>query len=220
MGLSITNEIPSRSAIKDFILTNTAGFGTALNYYEDGELKRDETPIYRIVENKEYTLQNYYTIELQRITQNYKPRRANWYYASFGEEITKLMQEAVIKYGLKQGDEALQQSIDSIIKLFQVTSGTTAAYNYIHIEVTGSNNNQDYLKTAVVHSSYSSDISSIIAAYTVKALVKEQPDFGIYYAMDIVDLETVIHDLPQLNIDLALTDKILEKEETYEEGSI
>lgn len=77
-----------------------------------------------------------------------------------------------------------------------------------------------YLKTAVVHSSYSSDISSIIAAYTVKALVKEQPDFGIYYAMDIVDLETVIHDLPQLNIDLALTDKILEKEETYEEGSI
>lgn len=70
MGLSITNEIPSRSAIKDFILTNTAGFGTALNYYENGELKRDETPIYRIVENKEYTLQNYYTIELQRITQN------------------------------------------------------------------------------------------------------------------------------------------------------
>lgn len=121
---------------------------------------------------------------------------------------------------MKQGDEALQQSIDSIIKLFEVTSGTTAAYNYIHIEVTGSNNNQDYLKTAVVHSSYSSDISSIIAAYTVKALVKEQPDFGIYYAMDIVDLETVIHDLPQLNIDLALTDKILEKEETYEEGSI
>ncbi len=142
MGLSITNEIPSRSAIKDFILTNTAGFGTALNYYENGELKRDETPIYRIVENKEYTLQNYYTIELQRITQKYKPERANWYYASFGEEITKLMQEAVIKYGLKQGDEALQQSIDSIIKLFEMTGGSTAAYNYIHIEVTGSDNNQ------------------------------------------------------------------------------
>lgn len=220
MGFSITNEIPSRSAIKDFILTNTAGFGTALNYYENGELKRDGTPIYRIVENREYTLQNYYTVELQRITQNYKPRRSNWYYASFGEEITKLMQEAVIKYGLKQGDAALQQSIDSIIKLFEVTCGKTAAYNYIHIEVTGSNNNQDYLRTADVHSSYSSDISSMIAAYTVKALVKEQPDFGIYYAMDMVDLKTVIHDLPQLNMDLVLTDKILEKEETYEEGSI
>lgn len=220
MGLSITNEIPSRSAIKDFILTNTAGFGTALNYYENGELKRDETPIYRIVENKEYTLQNYYTIELQRITQKYKPERANWYYASFGEEITKLMQEAVIKYGLKQGDEALQQSIDSIIKLFEMTGGSTAAYNYIHIEVTGSDNNQGHIRTADVHSSYSSDISSIIAAYTVKALVEKQPDFGIHYAMDIVDLETVIHDLPQLNIDLVLTDKILEKEETYEEGSI
>ena len=220
MGLSITNEIPSRSAIKDFILTNTAGFGTALNYYENGELKRDEIPIYRIVENKEYTLQNYYTIELQRITQSYKPRRANWYYASFGEEITKLMQEAVIKYSLKQGDEALQQSVDSIIKLFEMTCGSTAAYNYIHIEVTGSNNNQDLIRTADVHSSYSSDISSIIAAYTVKALAEKQPDFGIYYAMDIVDLEAVIHDLPQLNIDLVLTDKILEKEEHYEEGSI
>jgi len=220
MGLSITNEIPSRSAIKDFILTNTAGFGTALNYYEDGELKRGETPIYRIVENKEYTLQNYYTVELQRVTQKYKPRKANWYYAPFGEDITKKMQEAVIKYGLKQGEEALQQSIDSIIKLFEATSGTTMAYNYIHIEVTGSNSNQNYLKTADVHSSYSSDISSIIAAYTVKALLKEQLDFGIYYAMDIIDLENIIHDLHGLNIDLDLAEKVLVKGENYEEGSI
>ena len=90
----------------------------------------------------------------------------------------------------------------------------------MYIEVTGSDNNQGHIRTADVHSSYSSDISSIIAAYTVKALVEKQPDFGIHYAMDIVDLETVIHDLPQLNIDLVLTDKILEKEETYEEGSI
>ena len=35
--MSISTEIPSQSAIEDFILTNIAGFGQPLKYYNNGE---------------------------------------------------------------------------------------------------------------------------------------------------------------------------------------
>ncbi|MGH2152939.1 saccharopine dehydrogenase, partial [Enterococcus faecalis] len=37
-GFNVSEEIPSKSAIEDFVLTNLSGFGKALYYYKNGEL--------------------------------------------------------------------------------------------------------------------------------------------------------------------------------------
>lgn len=86
-GMSISTEIPSQSAIEDFILTNIAGFGQPLKYYNNGEYVRDEQIFYEIVRNSEFKLQNYYTVELERVVKKYRPELDCIYGISLGASI-------------------------------------------------------------------------------------------------------------------------------------
>lgn len=82
-GMSISTEIPSQSAIEDFILTNIAGFGQPLKYYNNGEYVRDEQIFYEIVRNSEFKLQNYYTVELERVVKKISSRKGKLVQCSF-----------------------------------------------------------------------------------------------------------------------------------------
>ncbi|NEZ47266.1 NAD-dependent epimerase/dehydratase family protein [Clostridium niameyense] len=219
-GMSATREIPSKSAIEDFILTNIAGFGLALNYYENGEFKRDESEFIEVLKNQEYKFQNYYTVELDRVVKKYSLEKANWYNSEFSSNITQKMQEAIIKFRIKEASYEFKEITNDIQQEFKKNIKDKEPFNYIRICVKGTNGNTELCRKVEITNKYSSDISAVIAAYTAKAILDLSLNNGIYYAMDIIDVDTIIRDLPKFNIKLNLTESIIEDDECYEEGEI
>lgn len=222
LGLSISEEVPSQSAIEDFILTNLSGFGVALNYYDNGQIKRDEKEIFEIIKNKEYKFENYLTVEIERLAKKFSLRKANWYNSSFGEEIKQKMQEAVIKLKLIGGRNEYGDTVKEIREIFKKNAKSNRLFCYIRIDAEGILKDKKIYKRAEISSNCSSEISAIIAAYTVKSILKSDLNNGIYYAMDIINAEDLIKDLPGLNAEF----NIYENDERggfdgeYEEGEI
>ena len=88
----------------------------ALNYYEKGEVKKDSVEQIEIIHNNVYKMQNYLSVEVERIAKEYDLKKANWYNVSFGETIIKKLQEAVV--AIKLGQESYQKIIEEVISLF------------------------------------------------------------------------------------------------------
>lgn len=218
-GLSVSEETPSQSAIEDFILTNLSGFGTALAYYHNGAIQKDESEKIEIIRNKVYRFQNYLTVEVERIARAYALQQANWYNASFGDEIIRKLQEAVIK--LKLGDGEYKDIVKEVIEIFKRNVKSDAQYTYIKIEGEGIAGNKRILKKAEVTSDCSSEISAIIAACAVKSVLDSRPDNGIYYAMDIINSQELLKSLAGLNVKATICDVEERRlQEEYEEGAI
>lgn len=216
-GLSVSEELPSQSAIEDFILTNLSGFGTALNYYDNGHLRKDDRERFEIIRNKGYRFQNYLTVETERIARKYALKMANWYNASFGEEIIQKLQEAVIR--LKWGGDGYREIVREVIEIFRKNLKDRPPYTYIRIEGQGLSGGKRLVRKAEMTSDCSSEISAIIAAYAVKSLLCSPMKNGIYYAMDIISSEALIKDMVGLNARLSICET-QERSEECEEGEI
>ncbi len=219
LGLSVSEEIPSQSAIEDFILTNLVGFGTALSYYDEGKIKRDDKALFEIINNRKYMFQNYLTVEAGRIGKRFNLKQANWYNCSFGDEIVRKLQEAVVKF--KVGDDAYKQIVEEVIKIFERNTKDIEQFTYIKVEGQGIVNNRRISRRAEISSHCSSQLSAIIVAYTVKTLLNSEHKNGIYYAMDIIDSNELIKAFESLKVEFRLKD-IEEKgiQDEYEEGDI
>lgn len=218
-GLSVSEETPSQSAIEDFILTNLSGFGVALSCYDNGKIKKDESEIFEIIRNKGYKFQNYLTVETERIAREYCLQKANWYNSSFGDKIIRKLQEAVIK--LKSGGDGYKEIVREVIKIFGENVKSNEQFTYIKIEGQGITGNRRIAKKAEMTSGCSSEISAIIAAYAVKSVLASNLNNGIYYAMDIINSDTLIEDLSGLNARLTICEVEERRlEDEYEEGAV
>ena len=219
LGLSVSEETPSQSAIEDFILTNLSGFGVALSYYDEGQIKKDDTDLFEIIKNRKYTFQNYLTVEAERVGRMFNLKQANWYNCSFGEEIVKKLQEAVVKF--KVGNEAYKKIVDEVIHIFERNTKDIEHFTYVKVEGQGLVNNRRITRRAEVSSHCSSDLSAIIAAYTVKTVLNGTYENGIYYAMDVIENRALIKEFEALDVTFSMKE-IEERgiQDEYEEGDI
>ncbi len=222
-GMSISTEIPSQAAIEDFILTNIAGFGQPLKCYVNGEYVRNEQIVFEMVNNSEFKLQNYYTVELEKIVKKFSPEKANWYNVLFAEEIMKKMQEAVILFGANGYDNAFKNVVTEIKEIFSNNISGDEKFNFLKVEANGIKNGDVVYKKAEILNESSSKISAIIASYTAIELLSKKLNPGIYYAMDVVDENCIFNDLPDLGINLQISENLQEKvgfNDDFEEGII
>lgn len=218
-GFSLSEEVPSYSAIEDFILTNLSGFGRALSSYESGKIINNQNVVIESVDSKLYKLKNYLTNETIRVANKYKLKEANWYNCSFGEDVIKKMQEVILK--IKNHDENYKNLINEVVNLFENKVNEDSGFSYLKITGTGIKDNCKKIKIIEAKSNFSSEMSAIVVAYTARIILEENFENGIYYAMDIIDLEKIISELSKLNMNLKITDK----EENmmngdYEDGEI
>lgn len=218
-GFCVSEEVPSKSAIEDFVLTNLSGFGVALNYYEKGEVKKDSVEQIEIIHNNVYKMQNYLSVEVERIAKEYDLKKANWYNVSFGKKIIKKLQEAVV--AIKLGQESYQKIIEEVISLFDKKMENIKQFTYIRAEGQGYQDGRNIKKRIELEGECSSVISAIIAAKTAKTVLEFPMRNGIYYAMDIIDFEEMIRELPDYGVKITLKDTELNTYDVeYEEGSI
>jgi len=219
-GYSVSEEIPSQSAIEDFILTNLSGFGVTGSYYEDGQIKRDDTPVVEIIQNMPYQLTNYLSVEVEHISREFNLKKANWYNASFGEEIIGKLQQAIIEF--RQGSDKYKETIKEVPKLFEKKLQDIEGYTYIYVEGTGSKNGMLYSNKSSVKCSCSSELSALIAANTAEFVLNNKVDNGIHYAMDLLKPEDVIARLEDLNVEYKHRESLeqvveIRKEDSFEE---
>lgn len=219
-GLSVSEEIPSMSAIEDFILTNLSGFGTALSYYDQGAVVRDEGERMERIRDREFRFQNYLTVETARVAQHYGLQEAHWYHSSFGDQVIRKLQEAVIQY--KLGRAGYKSIVREVIEIFRQTMAGREPFSYTRIEGQGLLGKERTLMRAEVSSPCSSEISAIIAAYAAKAVLAKPLRPGIYYAMDIINMEEILKDLAELKAEIRISKVVLEQEvdDEYEEGEL
>ncbi len=218
-GFSVSEEIPSQSAIEDFVLTNLSGFGTAFSYYDDGKIRKDDKERIEIIHNQVYRLQNYLSVEAKRIAEEYSLKRANWLNASFGDEIIKKLQEAVV--AIKLENRPYKKVIEEVIELFRDKLLDTEPFTYIRVEGQGIRGEKRIIRTAKVESDCSSEISAIVAAEAAEKILNSSLKNGIYYAMDMIDSEKLIQDLPEYGVKISI-ENVEERmaDDKYEEGSI
>lgn len=220
LGLSVSDEIPSKSAIEDFILTNLSGFGVAHSYYNNGIIQRDENERLEKIRGKDYHFQNYLTVETERVAKKYSLQKANWYNSSFGDEIIQKLQTAVIQY--KLGKEAYKNILQDVIDIFCSNMKNREQFSYTKIEGQGVRGNNRVKMISEVSSNCSSEISAIIAAYAAKTVLSSHLKNGIYYAMDIIKMKELMADMPRLNADMNINNIIIEGGiyREYEEGEL
>lgn len=222
-GMSISTEIPSQSAIEDFILTNVAGSGQPLKYYNNGEYVRDEQIFYEIVRNSEFKLQNYYTVELERVVKKYRPEKANWYNVLFAEEIMKKMQEVVVQFSARGYSDEFRRIVAEIKKIFADNVKNNEAFNFLKVEANGTKNGSVTGRKVEILNDSSSQLSALIASHASIELLNKKIVPGIYYATDIIKGDIVLGDLPKLNIDLNISEYVMQEEsfdDEFEEGTI
>lgn len=219
-GLSVSDEVPSQSAIEDFILTNLSGFGAALSYYNHGRIERDENERLEKIRGKDYHFQNYLTVEAERVAKKYALQKARWFNSSFGEEIIQKLQAAVIQYRL--GQDTYRDILYDVIDIFSNNMKDRDQFSYTKIEGQGIIENNRVMITAEVSSNCSSEISAIIAAYAAKTVLSSHLKKDIHYAMDIIKMDELIADMSRLNADLNIENTILERGfcDEYEEGEL
>lgn len=208
-GLSVSDEIPSQSAIEDFILTNLSGFGTALCCYNSGTIERDENERIEMIRGKEYKFQNYLTVEAERVAKMYSLQKANWYNSSFGDAIIQKLQTAVIQY--RSGKNEYKSTVREVIKTFRNNIKDSRQFSYTRIEGRGILRNNRIMMTSEISSDCSSEISAVIAAYAAEAALSTDLANGIHYAMDIVNMDQLMVDIPKLNVKLNIENIILER---------
>lgn len=216
-GFNITNEVPSYSAIEDFILTNLSGFGKSLCSYLDGKIVNNNCKKDQIYRDKSYKMYNYLTNEIVRVADKYKLKQANWYNCSFSDDILSKMQEIVYKV---QNDnyQDYKENIEDIINFFKKEVGDSETFSYLEIYGKGIKNNKLTSITARVDSEVSSEMSAIVMTYTAIKKLEKNLENDIYYAMDIVDLKDVIKDIDKLNINLNISE--YNEYEYYDKGEI
>lgn len=218
-GFCVSEEVPSKSAIEDFVLTNLSGFGVALSYYANGEVKRDSAEQIEIIHNNVYKMRNYLSVEVERIAEEYTLKKANWYNVSFGEEIIKKLQEAVV--AIKFGQESYHKIIEEVITLFNKKMENMQQFTYIRAEGQGYQDSRIIKRRIELESECSSVVSAIIAAKAAKTVLEFPMRNGIYYAMDIIDFEEMIKELPNYGVKITLKNTQLNMQDVkYEECSI
>jgi len=219
-GLSVSDEVPSQSAIEDFILTNLSGFGVALSYYNNGTIERDENERIEKIRGKDYRFQNYLTVETERVAKKYSLKKANWFNSSFGDEIIQKLQTAIIQY--KSGKDTYKNILQDVIGIFYRNTKDREQFSYTKIEGQGVIGNNRVMMTSEISSNCSSEISAIIAAYAAKTALSSHLKNDIHYAMDIIKMDELMADMPRLNVDLNIDNIIIERGiyDEYEEGEL
>lgn len=215
-GLSISEEIPSKSALEDFILTSISDFGKSMHSYINGKLVYDDAIKYKQLFGKTYILKNYITKEFIRISKEFNIKCCNWYSRSQDEEIIKKIQSIL-------GDESINgninsEIIDSIIYSIQ-NKTTNDKFSFINIKAEG--NKADNLEKINIDimANQSGDMSAFLAMETIKEVISNilfKNKVGIYYAMDILSPGEIVSKLKTGNYGVAIKERI----EVYENGEI
>lgn len=219
-GFTISEEVPSQSAIEDFVLTNLSGFGKICSYYSNGEVLRDTNERMEIVHNRLYKLQNYLSVEIKRIAEQFSLKTGNWYNVSFGDDIINKLQEAI--FSIKLGQEVYKKKIADVVQLFETKQQQIEPFTYLEVIGTGRNNNISQTINIKVESLCSSILSAIIVSTVAEIILNERPQNGIYYAMDIIKGDKLLDVLEQYGVEVykkTITEERVEESE-YDEGCI
>ena len=216
-GFNISKEVPSYSAVEDFILTNLSGFGRSLSSYLDGEIINNECRKNELYREKNYEMYNYLTNEIVRIARKYDLKQANWYNCSFSDEILAKMQGVVYKVR-KSGCKYYKNDIEEIITHFKNEVRNDETFSYLKICGKGMKNGKISSVEVNIDSKISSEMSAIVMCYTAISVLENNLKNGIYYAMDVLDINRIINDIDDLNINLSIREFI--EEEEYYEGEL
>lgn len=206
-GFNISEEIPSKSAIEDFVLTNLSGFGKSLYSYKNKEYVYDDSFKYENINGKIYQLSNYITREFIRIAEKFNVKHAKWFNQVYGEEVIRKMQEIILK---KHGFD-YRIDIEEIILIFEKN---VCKEKFNKLKIVAKNNTESI--EIEVDSPDSSIMSAIICANTVKEVLEKNYKNGLYYAMDILNFQNIKNDLKKNNVKV----NVKKEKSEYEEGVI
>lgn len=93
----------------------------------------------------------------------------------------------------------------------------------LRIEANGTKNGSVTGRKIEILNDSSSQISALIASHASIELLNKKIVPGIYYATDIIEGDIVLGDLPKLNIDLNISEYVMQEEsfdDEFEEGTI
>lgn len=223
-GICIDRQIPGVNGIVDFIISGLKGFGEA-SYYYVGEKKYDnKKENFRDYDGKEVEIQKYFTTEIADIITKFSPQKAVWYTPVLSQEITEIMQKAIVTYiQTKQYTSILAyaQKIQKLIAEGNRTGRKTGCE--INIWSSGLSRGKQRERNIVIKSSYGSILTTAVLSTVTAEIIEKGQTPGIYYATDIISMPDVIKKNTNSGINYYCNDELINigtEGVVYEEGSL
>ena len=131
--------------------------------------------------------------------------------------------EAVVQFSARGYSDEFRRIVAEIKKIFADNVKNNEAFNFLKVEANGVKNGSVTGRKVEILNDSSSQISALIASHASIELLNKKIVPGIYYATDIIEGDIVLGDLPKLNIDLNISEYVMQEEsfdDEFEEGTI
>lgn len=131
--------------------------------------------------------------------------------------------QAVVQFSARGYSDEFRRIVAEIKKIFADNVKNNEAFNFLKVEANGTKNGSVTGRKVEILNDSSSQISALIASHASIELLNKKIVPGIYYATDIIKGDIVLGDLPKLNIDLNISEYVMQEEsfdDEFEEGTI
>ncbi|SFA97295.1 Saccharopine dehydrogenase NADP binding domain-containing protein [Acetitomaculum ruminis DSM 5522] len=195
-GKMIQTEIPSKCAIKDYVLSSLNGFGKPGQYLKNKAYQADRSPKDKVKEfdnGKKADLGLYYTEELDELVKKYQVEEAYWYTMKMSPSVLKIMQKCIMDYVKNKSEEELDKGADAIrdclLKNFDNSNNPDLPKVNIEIDVEGTIKGKEKRKSIDYYFDNGSRLSAFFISQIVMKLKSKKKKNGIYWGTDIVDYD-------------------------------
>ena len=128
-----------------------------------------------------------------------------------------------VQFSARGYSDEFRRIVAEIKKIFADNVKNNEAFNFLKVEANGTKNGSVTGRKVEILNDSSSQISALIASHASIELLNKKIVPGIYYATDIIKGDIVLGDLPKLNIDLNISEYVMQEEsfdDEFEEGTI
>ncbi|MDD1502752.1 saccharopine dehydrogenase NADP-binding domain-containing protein [Lysinibacillus sp. CNPSo 3705] len=204
-GYAGGEEVYSKGAAADIMLSSIYGFGTANAFYKDEKIVRDIAQTEKInvtINGEENTVyaQSYLTNETILLAKKLHIKEAHWHNIYPNKAVFSLLQQACIQLAMKNTPEHLHQIVDDLMEKLILYPVRQTWYTLV-IEMIGKYKGQSIRRQAQLLCQNSFTISGIICALSVEAIIEGiVQENRVYWAYDILNPSNVMRELHEQRV--------------------
>ena len=219
-GISYDRHTPSLFGTIDFILSAVHGFGKSGCCYRAGTLVKDDSiSFFEDMDGYEGRASKYYTLEIDRLVQKYRPKSAIWYAPVLDPALTKYMQSGIMGYMQNSDVKSLKKTAGEICEFVRAheTSHTDCQ---IMIHATGYIGDKKSERKLMLRWENSSMISACVLAAMAEYAANNKTEPGTYWGMDLLNASDIVPWMNKSGMEFVSENTQIAEEEEYEQGVI
>ncbi|MTI60081.1 MAG: hypothetical protein FH762_08925 [Firmicutes bacterium] len=199
LGYCGGQEYTSKAATIDLLLSTVSGFGRANAEIKEGDIVSGSNLLKKAVIlpciSQEVYAQKYLSCEMVKLAKLMGIPNLQWYTVMADQIIYDGFLKACALIANDPRDTVLSENAQVLSKLSAVASNDNSNWYSMVVELQGIIQGEEKRKRVVLKSADSGQLSGLIAAMSVEAILEKNLKRGVYWAFEVLDPEEVVEAL-------------------------